>query len=219
MEAGSVVVGLVGEGGTRTRSFLKVVEKWGKHSRNLHALTDQIKAMERCEREIVNVPQETLEEVKVTIESKILTELQNLSNCLASMEEQQTAMTTYASQVAKTCHNQLIKKDKKKKKESQKHNNTSPQQQQQHHLLQQHQQQQHHLLQQQQQQHLHLHSLMPLHSVCLLMTQIIALKRWPLNQARVGEVATFYALSKKSSSSSLLETELERLASVLEKES
>ncbi|KAK4316432.1 hypothetical protein Pmani_012408 [Petrolisthes manimaculis] len=85
---------LVGDGVTRTRTFLKLVEKWGKHSRNLHALADQLKAMERCEREIDNVPQETLKDIKVIIESKILTEVQNLSNCLASMDEQQTTMTT-----------------------------------------------------------------------------------------------------------------------------
>lgn len=60
-------------------------------------------------------------------------------------------------------------------------------------------------------------NLQSLNSICSLMIQVIALRRWPLNQAQMVDISTLYALSANSPSSSHLETELERLACALEK--
>lgn len=116
---------------------------------------------------------------------RMLNRVHNFLLCVyrASMEEQQRAMTSLTSEIAKSCQELMPREDEGWNHPTQ------------------------------------LNSLQPLHSVCSLMTQAAALKRWPLNQARMSDLSTLYAFSANCPSSSHLETELERLACVLEKQS
>lgn len=92
--------------------FKTILQKWEKHCITLHSLADQIMGLERCEKDSINVPQETFLAVQITIESKIMEELQNLVGNIHEMEVQHIAMTSLLGKVTARCQYLLERHNK-----------------------------------------------------------------------------------------------------------
>ncbi|KAG7172821.1 uncharacterized protein LOC121861562 isoform X3 [Homarus americanus] len=100
------------ESSTVLASFKKITQNWEKHCSTLHSLADQIMGMERCEKDNINVQKETFLAVQITIQSKIMEELHNLSEDIEDMKVQHLTMTSLLNKVIARCQQRLDQNNK-----------------------------------------------------------------------------------------------------------
>lgn len=93
-------------------SFKTILQKWKKHCSTLHSLATQIMGMERCDKARINVPEDTFLAVRITIESKIMEELHNLSEDIQEMETEQQSLSALLSRVTARCQHFLEQNNK-----------------------------------------------------------------------------------------------------------
>lgn len=92
-------------------SVKKILLKWDKHCNILHTLADQTSGIERCDQETIGFPKEMLEAVQITIDSKILEALQNLSQDMEELETEHIALVSLLSQVLEQSQHLLEKNE------------------------------------------------------------------------------------------------------------
>lgn len=92
-------------------SFKKILLKWEKHCSTLQSLANQIQGIERCEKDIISLREETFHAVHITIQSKIMEELHNLSQDLMAMEVEHASLISIHSKILAQCQHFLEQKD------------------------------------------------------------------------------------------------------------
>lgn len=92
-------------------SIKKILRKWDKHCNTLYTLADQALGIERCNQEGIHFPQEMLGAVQVTVHSKILEALQNLSQDMEELKAEHIALVSLLSQVLSRSQHLLEKNE------------------------------------------------------------------------------------------------------------
>lgn len=84
-------------------AFKEVLSAYDKKCTTVYALADQIMGMEKCEKALFSIPQDTFLRLQTTIQSKIMEELHNLSLIILDMEVQQTTMASVVDRTESNC--------------------------------------------------------------------------------------------------------------------